>query len=252
MPVVVDFWAAWCGPCRILGPVLEKLESEQRDHWKLVKVDTDRHPELSARYGIRGIPAVKLFVGGEVVDEFTGALPEHAVRNWLGNAIPDETRQRLAEAEQLIENGDVGQAQDILESVLDEDSGNPAANGLLAGLIVFSDPDRAATLAVAAASDARFAVLAEAIRQLSEARAKHREPGAIEAEPGGEEYLRASRLLDEGDLDGAIQSLIEVLKLNRYLDDDGARKTGVALFTLLGNAHPLTRAHRRMFDMWLY
>jgi len=87
-PVLVDFWAPWCGPCRVLSPTLEKLAKESKGAWRLVKINTDRQQELSVFYGVRGIPAVKMFVDGEVQAEFVGALPEPEVRRWLQEHLP--------------------------------------------------------------------------------------------------------------------------------------------------------------------
>ena len=143
-PVLVDFWAPWCGPCRVLGPTLEKLADEHSDAWSLVKVNTDVHQELAQRYRIRGIPAVKLFVDGEVVDEFTGALPGYAIEQWLEKALPSENKARIERAEDAISAGNEAEAESLLREVLKAEPGNPKARVLLAKLIVFDDPDRAA------------------------------------------------------------------------------------------------------------
>ena len=130
---------------------------------------------------------------------------------------------------------------------LEEASPTPSSR-----LLAFQDADRAAELANNAASDIRFMKIADAIVQLAQSKNRHNASGDIEDEAGKNEYLEASRALDAGELDKALESIIEVLKVNRYLDDDGARKMGIAVFSLLGQDHALTRKYRRTFDMWLY
>lgn len=87
-PVLVDFWVPWCGPCHTLSPTLERLARESKGAWRLVKINADKHPQLMQQYRVRGIPAVKLFVDGEVQGEFVGAMPEHGVRRWLAEQLP--------------------------------------------------------------------------------------------------------------------------------------------------------------------
>lgn len=252
VPVLVDFWAEWCGPCRVLGPVLEKLEADQEGKWILAKVDTDANPELSAQFGIRGIPAVKLFVDGRVVNEFTGALPEHAVRQWLEEAIPSESKAQLAHALELIKSGREEEGISMLESLETTDPGNPEIIVPLARLLFFKDRERALSLASALSDEPRYKLESDAIALFGELQDRKEEIEALDAEDGLNEYRKALSAVETGDAETAIAALIEVLQTNRYLDDDGARKMGIALFVILGDAHPLTKKYRRTFDMWLY
>ena len=123
-PILVDFWAEWCGPCRVLGPSLERLAAKNNGEWSLVKVNSDENPELSAEYGIRSIPNVKLFYKGEVINEFVGALPEQAIIEWLKKNIPGKHQDLLSNAETLLSSGNEMEAQQILDELLRKDPRN--------------------------------------------------------------------------------------------------------------------------------
>ncbi|MDD3326330.1 MAG: tetratricopeptide repeat protein [Zoogloea sp.] len=145
VPVLVDFWAPWCGPCRTLKPLLEKLAGEYGGRFELAKLNSDEAPSVSARYAVRSIPAVKLFVGGEVVDEFTGALPEGPLRAFLDTHLPDEAEKLrrqaatladpLARAELLNQAADLSGGRpeivfDLVAALLDAGLADYAAAGL--------------------------------------------------------------------------------------------------------------------------
>ena len=249
-PVLVDFWAPWCGPCRVLGSTLDRLAEEAGGRWTLVKVNTDEAPGLMQRYGVRGIPAVKLFVDGAVAAEFTGALPEHVLRQWLDEHLPSPGRAEVQAAEAAWEAGDRAGARAALERALADPEASTAAwaagaRARLARLLAFDDADRARALV-----DGVHTPEAEAVRTVLEARGRDLE--GLEAGPAREPVRRAHAALEAGDLDAALEALIEAVRADRYYDDDGARKLAVALFQTLGEGHEVSKRHRPAFNMSLY
>lgn len=232
----------------MLSPTLEKLATEADGRWSLVTVNTDDHPELSMSYKVRGIPAVKLFSGGEVIAEFTGAMPEYAVKQWLDQQIPSDVSKSLSAARRLIGEGRIDEAVDLLEAL----ESDPEARVLLASLVVLDEPQRALALIESSTQvDGSLERIRSAIDTVGTAIVQADESVLPEG-AGREYYEQALAQLRIGDVRTAIESLMQVLIKDRYYGDDAARKLGVALFTLLGDTHPLARELRRTFDMYLY
>ncbi|ABL65026.1 Thioredoxin domain [Chlorobium phaeobacteroides DSM 266] len=246
LPVLVDFWAEWCAPCRMLGPVLEKLAAKYTGSWRLVKINTGEFPELAERYQVRGIPDVKLFVAGEAVDGFSGALSEYQIEQWLKKAVPDPYARTVALAETLLAEGRKVDAKRLLEDVLRESPDNLQALALQARILLFCEPEEALRLITLLNDEPDYAELSETVRVIG--RLLMQEEANFADSPVKDSYLAAIAAIRSEHYDEAIEQFIQVLREDRYYDDDGSRKACIALFRYLGQEHPVTLRHRRAFD----
>ncbi len=252
VPVVVDFWAEWCAPCKILGPVLERLAARDNGRWVLAKVDTDGNQDLAVQYGIRGIPSVKMFVDGRVEAEFTGAMPEYAVDQWLKKSLPDPNRAALGQADALLKEGKRAEAASLLEDILQRDPANEHGRILLARTLLESDRIRALDLVRDVEVDSEQFQMADAIKTVATLESRLDNPSSFPDDPVKPLYLEAIHSLGRGEYGTALDRFIDVIRANRYYDDDGARKACVAIFTLLGEEQELTRSRRREFSSALF
>ena len=252
IPVLVDFWAEWCGPCKTLGPILERLAQAANGEWTLAKVDTEVHRDAAAQYGIRSIPNVKLFVDGNVVNEFVGALPEVSVRAWLRKAIPDKHAKTLDQAELLLRNNETEKARVLAEGVLHHSPVHPRASLVLAKTFLTEDSERAIDILASIDEMSEYHDAALRLRTIVEFCNKTTTPEALPESSVKQMYLTAIEALRKNDFDSALEKFISVIREERYYDDDGARKACLAIFSLLGEEHEITMRHRRNFNSALY
>ena len=226
LPVVVDFWAEWCGPCRTLGPALEAAVEKRAGKVELAKVDVDSNQQLAATFGIRGIPAVKAFRDGEMVAEFTGAIPPAAIEKFLDELVPSE-------ADQLADAGDEASLRQALEA---DPRHAEAARGLGRILVGRGDADEARELFSGFEGDFVIDGLVARLELAGAGNGAGPDPALAEA-------LAA---WDEGDAERALDGLQTALEATDDAEHrDRIRRVMVAIFTELGPDDPLARAHRR-------
>ena len=252
IPVLADFWAEWCGPCKVLGPVLERLASQNTDNWLLAKINTEQHKDIASQYGIRGIPNVKLFVDGKVVDEFTGALPEAQIISWLNKALPSKWRHKVKEAEALLQAGKTTEAQSLLNDVLINEPDNHEARLSLAQSCLYDDPQLALEMLKPVEPDSPVFEMAEGYRTLARLFTLQTTPEQLPEGESKAAYIKAIAHIKKREYESALKGFIALVQSDRSYDDDGARKACIALFKVLGSENELTREYRTTLSRSLY
>jgi putative thioredoxin len=264
-PVIVDFWAEWCGPCRQLGPALEKAVTAAKGKVKLVKVDIDKNPAYAGQLRVQSIPAVFAFVDGKPVDGFMGALPDSQVRTFvdklakMGPGGPSPIDEMLEMARESLEVGDMGGAAQAYAQILQADPTHPKALGGLAKVYLASgDTERAGEVVAMAAPDAKDPDLDSVRAALALAAAAPSDTAAFEArlakDPDDHEarFELAKALAGAHRLEDAANELLTIIEKDRAWNDEAARKQLLTVFEAAGQMSEVARNGRRRLSAILF
>jgi putative thioredoxin len=243
-PVVVDFWAEWCGPCRTLGPILEKLAEEAAGNFRLAKINVDENPNLSIRYNVRSIPAVKAFRHGQVVSEFVGVQPESRIREFIRALAPSKADLTLEKAKNLLTMNQWLNAETAFRQVLKESpESSEALLGLSKSLLAEGHFEEAVEI-LDNFPPSRELATAESLRPLAKAMQEILGKKVIIEDPLDAIFSNAIHLVARGNLPAAIDGLLDILRKEKHYNQDRARLVLLGLLEILGDENPLNRQYR--------
>jgi putative thioredoxin len=243
-PVVVDFWATWCGPCKTLGPMLERLAEEAQGNFRLAKVNVDENTNLAIRYGVRSIPAVKAFRNGEMVSEFIGLQPEPRLREFLRVLAPAKSDLILEKANSLLGLRQPKSAELAFREVLDDAPGSPAALLGLAKALLLQGRSNEAGLALLDFPASRELSKVELLRPLVETMNRLETGEGLSDNPLDAAFENAIRLIKRGNVEAALDGLLDILRQDKRYRNGLAREVFVAVLELMGEENPSTREYR--------
>jgi putative thioredoxin len=244
VPVVVDFWAGWCAPCRTLSPILERLAEEGQGAFRLAKVDVDDNPNLALRYNVRSLPTVKVFRDGEVVSEFVGALPEPRVREFLRALAHSQTDLVLEKAISLLAEQEYRLAEAAFRQFLTKVPNHSGATlGLIKCLVMTNRPVEAQQMIRSFPASKEYNS-AELLRTLADALASLSSAPSYSDDPLQAAFQNAMRLVQRNNLPGAMDGLLDILRQDKNYRNGEVRRVLLGLFEILGEDHPQTRQYR--------